>query len=98
MRTVKPTAFPKNPELTSPRQLGEAVRAARTKAGMTLEVAALSLGLAKQTLSDIELGKETVGIGNVLRAATGLGVTLFVFPAEDKSLIQHRLKQNVHSG
>lgn len=81
MRTVTPKPFPLDPELRSPKQLGVAIRAARTQAGLTLVDAAMTLNVAKQTLSDLELGKPTVGIGLALEIAAGLGVALFMVPA-----------------
>jgi len=67
MRTVTPKPFPTELELRSAKQLGIAVRAARTQARLTLADAALTLGVAKQTLSDLELGKPSVGLGLALR-------------------------------
>jgi len=52
--------------------------------GLTVEDAALSIGVAKQTLSDLEAGKETVGLGLVLRITRELGIALFVAPAEQR--------------
>jgi transcriptional regulator with XRE-family HTH domain len=92
MRVVKPTVFPDNPELTSPKQLGAAIRAGRTGSNITLEQAALALGMAKQTLSDIENGKATVALGNVLAAAHGLGVSLFVVPSDQREAINLKFK------
>jgi transcriptional regulator with XRE-family HTH domain len=94
MRTVKSTPFPDSPELLTPKNLGDAVRAARTQSGMTLETAALTLGIAKQTLSDIELGKSTVSLGNAMLAANGLGVALFAVPAEDREPVKFKLKRS----
>jgi len=81
MRTVTPKPFPLDPELRSTKQLGIAIRAARTQAGLTLADAALTLNVAKQTLSDLELGKPSVGLGLALGIAAGLGVALFMVPA-----------------
>ena len=68
-RRVVPTAFPTDPQLTTPDELGAAVRAARTAGGLTLEEAALAVSVAKQTLGDLEAGKPTVGLGIALRVA-----------------------------
>lgn len=92
MKRVKPTKFPDNPELRSAEQLGLSIRAMRTKSEMSLEDAAMTLGMSKQTLSDIELGKSTVSIGNTLKAASGLGVALFIFPSEMRELIKLKLE------
>lgn len=84
MKRVIPTPFPLDPFVSDARVLGAAVRAARTAAGLTLEDAALSIGVAKQTLSDLEAGKESVGLGLVLRIMRDLGVALFVAPATQR--------------
>lgn len=91
MRTVTPKPFPTDLELLSAKQLGIAVRAARTQAGLTLADAALALGVAKQTLSNLELGKPSVGLGLALKIATGLGVALFMVPASVREQTRMRL-------
>jgi transcriptional regulator with XRE-family HTH domain len=93
MKKVKATKFPKSPELFDSKQFGLAVRAGRTNAGMTLEDAALTIGMAKQTLSDIELGKPTVGLGNALLAATSLGVAVFIVPADERESTKFKLSK-----
>lgn len=91
MRRVIAKAFPQGP-LIEPRDLGAAIRAARTQSRLTLRDAALALGLAVQTLSDIEVGKPGVGLGNVLKAAQGLGVDLFALPKRNRALAELRLR------
>lgn len=91
MRTVTPKSFPSDLELRSTKQLGIAVRAARTQAGLTLADAALTLGVAKQTLSNLELGKPSVGLGLALEIATGLGVAIFMVPASAREQTRMRL-------
>jgi transcriptional regulator with XRE-family HTH domain len=91
MRTVTPKPFPSDLELRSTNQLGVAVRAARTQAKLTLADAALTLGVAKQTLSDLELGKPSVGLGLALKIATGLGVSLFMVPTSAREQTRLRL-------
>lgn len=91
MRTVTPKLFPSDLELRSAKQLGIAVRAARTQAGLTLADAALTLGVAKQTLSNLELGKPSVGLGLALDIAAGLGVALFMVPASAREQTRMRL-------
>lgn len=95
MRTVTPKPFPSDLELCSAKQLGIAVRAARTQAGLTLADAALTLGVAKQTLSNLELGKPSVGLGLALDIAAGLGVALFMVPASAREQTRMRLKDIV---
>jgi DNA-binding XRE family transcriptional regulator len=65
MKRVIPTNFPDDPFLDSPATLGAAIRAARTQAGLRQEDAALSIGVALQTLVDIERGKAGVSIGKI---------------------------------
>ena len=84
MKRVVATPLPSDPFVSDARVLGAAVRAARTAAGLTGEDAALIIGVAKQTLSDLEAGKDTVSLGLVLRITRELGVALFVAPAEQR--------------
>lgn len=81
MKRVIATPLPSDACVSDARVLGAAVRAARTGAGLTVADAALTIGVAKQTLSDLEAGKETVSLGLVLRITRELGVALFVAPA-----------------
>lgn len=91
MKTVRPTPFPPDPDLATAQDLGAAVRAARTQAGLTLEQAASALGAAKQTLQDLERGRGTVSVGFAIRAARELGLTLFVARAADKERIRRTI-------
>ena len=77
--------------MATAENVGAAMRAARTQASLGLRDAALMLGVAVQTLSDIEAGKPGVGLGNILKVAEGLGVDLFAFPKSQRSVVQHRL-------
>ena len=79
MKRVLPQAFP-HPLVTGPSDIGRAIRAARTQAGLPLKDASLSLGMAVQTLVDIEAGAPGVSIGKLMEAAQGLGVEIFVIP------------------
>lgn len=80
-RRVVPIDFPADPLLRSPQDFGTAVRAARTGRGLSLEQAALLVGVAKQTLQDLELGTASVGLALALRVARELGVAVFAVPA-----------------
>lgn len=88
MKRVIPLPFPAEPSLKEPADFGAAVRAARTRAGLTLVDAALSLGITKQTLSDLERGKPTVAFGTALRVASQLGVSLFMVPSEIRERVR----------
>ncbi|OAI12777.1 hypothetical protein A1507_18575 [Methylomonas koyamae] len=91
MKRVVATAFPTDPCVNSPTTLGAAIRAARTQAGMRQEDAALSIGVALQTLVDIEAGKPGVSIGKILQVTQGLGVSLLVVPQSRRDAARRRL-------
>lgn len=91
MRRVITTQFPTDPVVDNAGVLGVAIRAARTSANMTLQDAAAFVGVAKQTLSDLERGKPSVSLGLALKIAEGLGVTLLVVPAAHRTRARQRL-------
>lgn len=93
MKRVTPTAFPDAPLVTHPETLGAAARAARTQSGLTLADAALSLGVAKQTLQNLEQGKPSVSLGLALHILSGLGVSLLVVPAQRRAQASQAVKQ-----
>ena len=78
MKTLKPTARPEHPAVADPKALGKFVRAARTAAGLTIEQAADLIGIHKDTLSNLENGKGTVGISIVFRVMNELGLAMLV--------------------
>jgi transcriptional regulator with XRE-family HTH domain len=96
MKRVVKVPFPTDPLIAAPKMLGTAIRAGRTESGLTIEEAAMTIGIAKQTLSDIESGKPTVGWGIVLRVATELGVSLFAVPARNQCQIQRLIREVVN--
>lgn len=79
MRKVVPEPFP-DPMVRDAIAFGQAVRAARTSAGISLEAAAEALGVSKATLGDLEGGKGTVALGTALKVARDLGVAVFATP------------------
>ena len=91
MRKVVPLPFPAEPLAMSTMDLGRFARAARTQSGLTLEAAALALGVSKQTLQDMETGKPSVGIGLALHILDGLGIAVFAQPARLKERARRRL-------
>jgi transcriptional regulator with XRE-family HTH domain len=95
MRRVVPQPFPAESCLVEPAEFGRAVRAARTESGLSIEQAARGLGIAKQTLSDLEQGAPTVSLGTALHAAAQLGVALFMVPAARRELMRRQLQTNV---
>ena len=69
--------------MSDPQAFGQAIRAARTAAGMSLVDAAASMGISKQTLSDLEKATGSVGLTIALRVARDMGVAVFaVQPAQ----------------
>lgn len=91
MRRVVPLPFPASPALRSPEELGAYIRAARTQSNLTLETAALLIGISKQTLLNIEKNPGSVSFSYVLRAAHELGVSLFAIPAQKQEIAQRAM-------
>ena len=91
MRRVVPTPFPSDPLLHDAAAFGAAVRAARTGAGMTLADAAMTLGIAKQTLADLEKASASVGLATALTVARELGVAVFAVPARDREPVRRMI-------
>lgn len=90
-KRVVPSAFPA-PLVTTPEQFGAAVRAARTASGVTLEEAAVALGVAKQTLQSLERGTSSVGLALALRIAQAFGVAVLVAPASRRHTLEKVLR------
>ena len=59
--------------LRSPRQLGDALRAARKQLGLTQPQLALAAGVGVRFIVDLEAGKPTLRLQNVLRVIDALG-------------------------
>jgi len=91
MRKVVPTPFPSEPLVADSVVFGRAIRAARTNAGMTLADAAVTLGVSKQTLADLETAKASVGLGIALRIARELGVAVFVAPSSEREVVRRAI-------
>ncbi len=91
MKRVVAQTFPANPSLRTPANLGTALRAARTSAGLSLDSAALGLGISKKTLLKLEQGAPSVALGTALHVAAQLGVALFMVPASRKDLARRNL-------
>ena len=64
--------------ITSVEDLGLALRAVRRTQGMRLDDMAAVVGVSKQFASDVELGKETVRLGLVLKVLAEMGLRLSV--------------------
>lgn len=59
--------------IRSPQQLGDALRAARKQLGLTQPQLALSAGVGVRFIVDLEAGKPTLRLENVLRVIDALG-------------------------
>lgn len=59
--------------IRSPRQLGDALRAARKQLGLTQPQLALAAGVGVRFVVDLEAGKPTVRLEQVLRVIDALG-------------------------
>lgn len=59
--------------IRSPQQLGDALRAARKQLGLTQPQLALSTGVGVRFIVDLEAGKPTLRLENVLRVIDALG-------------------------
>ncbi len=94
MKRVTPTATPIDPMLSDALAFGAAIRAARTSAGLSLADAAVTLGLAKQTLSDLETAKGSVGLPTALHVARELGVAVFGVPSAQRELLRRLIAQS----
>lgn len=57
-------------------QIGDALRAARKQLGMTQSQLALAAGVGLRFIVDLEAGKPTLRLENVLRVIDALGGTL----------------------
>lgn len=59
--------------IRSPQQLGDALRAARKQLGLTQPRLALAAGVGVRFIVDLEAGKPTLRLENVLRVIDTLG-------------------------
>lgn len=64
--------------IDSPKALGEAARAARKQLGLTQPQLALAAGVGVRFIVDMEAGKPTLRLENILRVLNALGGTLAV--------------------
>ncbi len=92
MRRVVPTPISADPAVPDARALGVMVRAARSGSGMTLADAALNLGIAKQTLANLETGKSSVGLDTALRVAREFGVSVFAVPSSQRERVRRAIE------
>lgn len=71
----------------STQQLGQALRAARKQLGLTQSQLALAAGVGLRFIVDLEAGKPTLRLENVLRVIEALGgdLNLSGLPAETEA-------------
>jgi HTH-type transcriptional regulator / antitoxin HipB len=67
----------------SSMELGQIVRTRRLAMGLTQPQLALAAGCGLRFIVDLEAGKPTVRLENVLRVIAALGASLFVNDAQD---------------
>lgn len=65
-------------DITTAQELGAVLRAARKARGLRLEDVALGAGVGVRFLSELERGKETARLGEMLRVIDTLGLELSV--------------------
>ena len=69
--------------ISTPADLGSALRVARRARGLRLEDVALAAGVGMRFLSELERGKPTVRLAETLRVAAALGVDLVLEDSRD---------------
>jgi y4mF family transcriptional regulator len=69
--------------IETPQHLGEIVRKARKALRLTQPQLALAAGVGVRFIVDLEAGKPTVRLENVLRVLQALGITLAVSGLDD---------------
>lgn len=73
--------------IDTPLTLGQAARAARKQLGLTQPQLALAAGVGVRFIVELEAGKPTLRLENVLRVLHALGATLTVdgLPSSEKA-------------
>ena len=69
--------------IETPQHLGEIVRKARKALRLTQPQLALAAGVGVRFIVDLEAGKPTVRLENILRVLQALGITLAVSRLDD---------------
>jgi len=62
--------------VTTPAELGAALRTARIARGLRLEDLALAAGVGRRFVGELERGKPTARLAETLRVAAALGVSI----------------------
>lgn len=92
MRRIKKYPPPQQSLVLDSKAFGAAIRVARCAANMTLADAALFLGIAKQTMANLETAKSSVSLETALRAAREFGVTLVAVPGGQRETVRRALE------
>ena len=73
--------------INNPSTLGEAARAARKQLGLTQPQLALAAGVGVRFIVELEAGKPTLRLENILRVLHALGASMLVdgLPADEKA-------------
>lgn len=69
--------------ITTPAELGAALRAARRARHLRLEDVALGAGVGVRFLSELERGKPSARLAETLRVAASLGIELLLVDPND---------------
>lgn len=91
MKRVKPIPPPVDLFVHDGKAFGASIRAARCAARMTLADAALLLGVARQTLANLETAKSSVSLETALRAAREFGVSILAVPGAQREQVRRAL-------
>ena len=91
MKRVKPLPPPADLLVPDGKAFGASIRAARSAANMTLAEAALLLGVARQTLTNLETAKSSVSLETALRAAREFGVSIWAVPGGQREKVRRAL-------
>jgi transcriptional regulator with XRE-family HTH domain len=91
MKRVKFITPPADLFVQDRRAFGASIRAARRAANMTLADAALLLGVARQTLTNLETAKSSVSLDTALRAAREFGVSILAVPGAQREGVRRAL-------
>lgn len=91
MKRVKPLPPPADLFVADSKAFGASIRAARCAANMTLTEASLLLGVARQTLTNLETAKSSVSLDTALRAAREFGVSILAVPGGQRERVRRAL-------
>lgn len=91
MKRAKLISPPPDLIVSDSRAFGASIRSARHAANMTLADAALLLGVARQTLTNLETAKSSVSLETALRAAREFGVSILAIPGGQREGVRRAL-------